>query len=103
MQSSSVLYLGLVAVLLCSALTEARYAGERSALTDLLLARLMASEKRDLPSPQRDVEDSDLLKLLSDTLEKRISCTNQCEDEMANEDNAYNGDFDKCYKENCEK
>ncbi|CAH1776732.1 unnamed protein product [Owenia fusiformis] len=104
MQSGSILYVGLAVVLLCSALTEARYAGERSALTDLLLARLLASEKRELPSPPTEAEDSTLFDVLSDMLKKSSDdCTNWCEELLSDEDNGYGGDFKKCYKDQCEK
>ncbi|CAH1780230.1 unnamed protein product [Owenia fusiformis] len=80
MQSGSVVYLGLAVVLLCSGtFTQARYAGERSAIARLL-TRLLDSETRELPSPSRDVEDSSLLQILSDVSKKnwQEDCRKYC-------------------------
>ncbi|CAH1776678.1 unnamed protein product [Owenia fusiformis] len=102
MQSGFVLYLGLAAMLLCSALTEARYTGERSALRDLLLAGLMTGEKRDLPSPPSDAEDTNLIEVLSDMVKKRrMNCIDRCKKQAAFEFSHYYDDYTKCLIETC--
>ncbi|CAH1782453.1 unnamed protein product [Owenia fusiformis] len=77
---SSVLFLGLVAVLLCSQFTDAyRDLPSESDIIESLLARLLESEKRDLPPVPKVEEDSTLLEILTD-LNKRGECEDACSD-----------------------